>query len=704
MKTALQGRTVAVATIACAICGSGALGQNDKDRVAMEWKRDPKVVGSRPDAGAPAPPDLPSDLAIAPAAAAQRDEASRLRRPGGAGHDVVDLAMQAAEEVALEAAHEWGWRQYWRAGFARGVHAAIGNDRLGAWDYQEGLRFGRLDPRARVLGDRIANDAAVERASVEAEARVREQFLVLESAPRRDRAGPRGTSPRGTLPASEGPWAIAPIFDDMFGAYPLTSAPGLSREGRRAVEDWRIEPAALARNDRAAGAYDAQWKDPAFAFSVWRDRQGPRSYWSPFTRAQREQFRAVFYDRFQETLGAIDMGPTYSGWRIGFADGWRYGAAVQGEWAYRQGYAKGFDLGVSETAAIAFPYAYERAYSDAYDASFEAWSRTARPEIAGVRLADDNDDGVFEPGERVFVEASVVNYGGAAGSLVLTASGDALDEPATTNVRLPARGPAPAGPALALRLKDRIPSRTRTAVTVAIGDARAESPLYVSRPFVIEGEPTIETDRLAGRVTITMAVSNTSRRESSAVVRIEQFSGPRDSREDDLGVVLAGRSREAAVTFENIPPLDLIRGETRWRASVSRGGKIDDSREIYADPVVTDLSNRDLVDFMLGLARTPRANRADVREARSLMIERLRADWSRAAESSGNPYKRDFESAGAETELGAIIRATKSGRRSFASPEVFAGLDGEIASLVSDLPGAHPLLRKWMKKLAKRLG
>lgn len=44
------------------------------------------------------------------------------------------------------------------------------------------------------------------------------------------------------------------------------------------------------------------------------------------------------------------------------------------------------------------------------------------------------------------------------------------------------------------------------------------------------------------------------------------------------------------------------------------------------------------------------------------------------------------------------------GRRSFASPQVFDGLARDVDALAEDLPGAHPVLRKWMKKLAKRLG
>jgi hypothetical protein len=86
------------------------------------------------------------------------------------------------------------------------------------------------------------------------------------------------------------------------------------------------------------------------------------------------------------------------------------------------------------------------------------------------------------------------------------------------------------------------------------------------------------------------------------------------------------------------------------------------------------------------------------------MMERLRADWERAVDASGNPYRRDFESSGTETVLGELVRATQHGRRSFASPQVFEGLDGDVAELCDRLPGAHPLLRKWMKKLARRLG
>ncbi len=672
------------------------IGLSSGARVPLEWKRDPKAASPRAEPAAPVAPELPAELLIVPGGAGPAAELSRPARPPGHGTDVDGLAMRAGDDMAREAARFWGWREYWRAGFARGVTVALVDPRLGAWDHQEGLRFGRFDPRARALGDRLANEAAEGNADGEAEARVRQQFMELGRDPVRDLAGARGPTRQGTLPGVRGPFAVAPIFDEVFVAYPPARTAGLSRDGRRALDDWRF--------DRSAQAYDAQWRDPAFAFSIWRDRQRRGSPWFRWTSTQREEFRAVFCWRFQATLEAIDLRATYGAWRIGFEDGWRYGAAIQAEWAYRQGYAEGFDLGVEETAAIAFPYAYDRAYGAAYARWFDNWSRSAHPGIGEVRLADESGDGVFEPGERVLVDADVVNYGGGAGAFDLIASGPDLGPTVRSGVRFTGRSRAPEAERLVLRVGDRVPPKTRTALTVALVDARVETQLYVSRPLVFEGSPAIDADRIGGRVTLTFDVANTSRRDARAAVSVVSLDERRDARQDELGVVPADGRRQASVTFTGIHPLDLIGGTARWRASVARGDTIDDEREIRIAPVATDLSNPDLLDFMLALADTPQVSRSDVKDARELMMDRLRADWERATDASGNPYKRDFEASGTETVLGELVRVTDGGRRSFASPQVFDGLDDDVAVLCDDLPGAHPMLRKWMKKLAKRLG
>lgn len=689
---------LAVPFLVAGLAAGAAAGKGVKEpgkRVPLDWKRDPKIAARRAEPAAPAPPELPSELRIVPGGAGPIAELSRTARPPGQSADVYGLAMRAGEDMAHEAGQVWGWREYWRAGFARGVNLALEDPRLGAWDHEEGLRFGRFDPRARALGDQLANEAAEGMAGGAAEARVRQQFMDLAHEPILDRPARRGASPRGGVPDLHGPFGTAPILDEVFAGYPPARTAGLSREGRRALESWRF--------DRSAQAYDAQWRDPAFAFSSWRDRQRRGSPWSRWTNAEREQFRVAFHARFREVIQAIDSRAIYGAWRIGIEDGWRYGAAIQAEWAYRQGYAEGFDAGVGETAAIAYPYAYDRAYTEAYARSFDAWSQTAHPGLGDVRLADENGDGVFEPGERVLVEADVVNYGGGAGVFELTASGGDLGAPVTAGVRFSGRSRAPEAERLSLRIGDRVPLRTRAPITVAILDARVETQIYVSRPLEIEGVPAIDADRLGGRVTLTFDVSNTSRRDARAVVSVVPLEGRREAREDDLGVVPAGDRRHASVTFTGIHPLDLIGGTSRWRAAVSRGDTIDDEREVRIAPVATDFSNPDLLDFMLALADTPQVSRSDVKDARELMMDRLRADWERATEVSGNPYKQDFESSGTKTALGELVRVTDGGRKSFASPQVFDGLGDDVAALCDDLPGAHPFLRKWMKKLAKRL-
>lgn len=703
--SAHRTRLIALVALASVLSGRAAAAHESKDRVKVDWKRDPKVAKRSAEAPAPAPPEVPTDLAVAPATtqAQPRVEPSRIaQRPGEIDPD--DVASRAGEEAAREAARVFGFREYWRAGFGRGVNAALSDSRVGRWDHAEGMRFGRFDPGVRVLGDHLANEAAVGVASSEAEARVRDRFMDLSREPRRDRADSRGRPPEGIVPRFDGPYALEPILGDVFVGYPPIRTPGMSREGRRAIEEWRVEPAYFAREEQRSRSYDARWRDPDAAFARWRERQGRGSYWSRLSPPQRDRFRAVFCDAFESTLRSIDMRSANAAWRSGFDDGWRYGAAIQCEWEYRRGYAQGFDAGVREVASIAFPYAYDRAYSDAYEHWFDEWSRNAHPGLGEVILTEETGDGVFEPGERVQVEVDLVNYGGGPGTFDLIASGSDLGQPATATVRLGGRGRLSEPQRLSVRVADRARPRSRSAVIVTIADARADAALYVSRPLEIDGEPTIDADRLEGRVTLSLLVANTSRRDARAVVRVEPLTGRREAQSDDLGTIPSGGSRRSTVTFDGIHPLDLIGGESRWRASVTRGDRTDDAKDIRIAPVATDLSRPDLLDFMLAMAKLPQVSRSDVRDARALMRDRLRADWERAVDGSGNPYKTDFETEGSVTALGQLVRVTHDGQRTFTSPQVFDGLDREIDALADDLPGAHPLLRKWMKKLAKRVG
>jgi len=697
---------VRVAVAACCLGGlaSGAVSAHEaRDRVAIDWKRDAKAAGRRVEAPVPAAPELPQELAIATAPAAHV-AASRVPGPPGGRPDLDPQASRAGEEAAREASRVYGFREYWRAGFARGLDAALDDPRLGGWDREEGRRFGRSDPRARELGDHIAREVAQGTADGQAEARVRERFMDLSREPRRDRADARGKPPEGLSPRFEGPFAREPVLDDVFTDTPCERTPGLSRDGARALGEWRVQPSFFAHGDRFARSYDAGWKDPAAAFERWRRVQSRGSTWSRLSPGDRDRFRATFCDRFEATLRSIDPRGARNAWRIGYEDGWRYGAAIQAEWAYRRGYAEGFDQSVRETAAIAFPYAYDQAYGDAYEHWFDEWSRNPHPGIAAVRLADENDDGVFEPGERLTAEVELVNYGGGPGTFDVIASGAALGPPAKVSVPLGGRGRLPGAERFPLRVADRVPPRTRGSVIVTVADARLDTPLYVSRPLEMDGAPEIDLDRLAGRVTLSVLVQNTSRRDAEAVVRFAPSTGAREPQDAALGTIPSGGSRRASVTFTGIHPLDLIGGTSVWRATVARGATTDDEKEIRIAPVATDLSNPDLMDFMIALAAMPGVSDNDVRDSRALMMDRLRADWERACDASGNPYKRDFDSEGTETVLGELVRITQRGRRSFVSPQVFDRLGHDIDALADDLPGAHPLLRKWMRKLAARVG
>jgi hypothetical protein len=695
---------VVIATLAAADPGNGnglAKG-HDKQRqrpapVDLDWKRDTKARGPKDEAPEPSTPSVPEDIKVVVVV----QGAPRVAVPKGTATDTVpDRAARAADEMATEAVRVWGFRQYWRAGFANGFDQAMHDPRVAASEHAEGLRYGHLDPRALLTGQQLAQDDAGDQAQQAAEGRVRDQFMDLARMPQRDRE----PAFRPSAPAWAGAvFATAPVIDAVFTAMPLSAAP-LSRDGRAALEGWSVQPAVLARGEGRPQVYEATWKDADRAFAVWRDRQGRSSFWARLSSSDRDRFQSIFVASFPQALSDCDLNGAYAGWRVGFSDGWRYGASVQGEYAYRQGYAEGFDAGVRDAAAIAWPFAFRHAYAGAYDSAFSRWSTTPQPAVAAVRVIDANDDGVTEPGERILVEADLVNYGGAAGTFDVRASGRDLEGDASRSVTLRARSKASLDRPLDLHVDAGTPNRTDSVVTVSVGEDRFDTTLHVTHPLVIDDGTEVSADYLGGRVRLDVEIRNLSRRDLEGVLRASSVGRDTGRLQDAPVRIAAGRSTRASLTADDLRPLDLIGGHAQWRLTVDRERGTDDERVLGPQEVATDLGSRDLLLYMVDLARNARAPRQDVAEARALFLDRIRADWERACAADGNPYKRDVENGSATTALGDLARTVKGERRSFASRDVFDGLGDDIASFAEELPGAHPLLRKWMKKLAKQIG
>ena len=133
------------------------------------------------------------------------------------------------------------------------------------------------------------------------------------------------------------------------------------RDGRMAGRAGRLSPDPIVRR-----ALTMPSGDPGRAFAAWRERQSRGSAFWRLPPPERERFRAAFNEQFESAIRSTDTRLLDDAWRIGFADGWRYGAAVQSGEAYRRGYAEGFDAGVGRRRRSPAPYAYERAYNQAY--------------------------------------------------------------------------------------------------------------------------------------------------------------------------------------------------------------------------------------------------------------------------------------------------------------------------------------------------
>ncbi|MBD3868094.1 MAG: hypothetical protein IFK94_08210 [Acidobacteria bacterium] len=624
--------------------------------------------------------------------------------PSQKGLDPVALqADRAARRMAEELAGTTGWVEYYRVGWFRGMNRALKDRSLGDWDRIQGFETGVRDREARRTGLDLGRTRAEEMAATAAAEQVEAQFRDLNRDPMFD---PRPITPRFQ---AEGLFAQRPELDELSLDVPVLSLAAFADRERRqrfrkGFDGWDVNPDRLRQIDRFEQFHDGDWADPARAFRLFKRSSRNSAIFRRMDEADRIRFRqrflvsfsawlGRFYDRFQEPAFAH-----------GFDDGWEYGAWLQYEISFREGFADGFDQAVRSAADASFQRTWGRAFNRFYEASFDDWMSSVRPVIVDLQLEDGDRDGVFEPGESLDAFFTLANLGGGSGERTLNLRGRVLDRPRERTVRFQGRGRVNDLPPLTIRIADDVPVRTRGRLELTLAGESKSTDLLVARPLQFEGGWRIDSrDALRGVTVVDVQIANRSRKPVTGSLGIVEFSGDAGSANRDLGQVAAGEVREVRFRLDGLDPLDILSGELRLSFQAADGVVVHDGLDIRFPNLAVDLGNDDLVTLMLRLASDPSASRRDVDRARSLMLERMKADWRIVARGRNNPYKQDFRNGKSGTAMGELVRRTAEVRGAMVRPEIIVDLGDDLIALSRELPGAHPFLRKWFRKLAAKI-
>lgn len=653
---------------------------------------------TRPRVKKPVERPVPENLIIV------KREAPAPAGPRQKGTDPVAVeATRAARQMAERLAANEGWVEYYRVGWFRGMNRAMNDRSLGDWDRTQGFAVGVRDREARRTGRDLGLLRAEELAGQSAADQVEAQFRDLARDPV---FNARSVAPRFQ---AEGLFAPRPVLDELLLDLPALSLAVFADRDRRerfrkGFDDWDIGPDRLRRMDRFEQFHKRDWADPVQAFRRWKRSSRNAAILRRLNEGDRVRFRERFlasftfwlprfYDRFQE--------PAFS---AGFDDGWEYGAFVQFEFAFREGVADGFDQAVRSAADASFQRNWGRAFNRFYEASFDDWMNSVRPAIVDIRLEDGDRDGVFEPGEELDVFYTMANLGGGFGELDLSLKGKLLDRPRLKSVRFDGRGVVDNLEPLQMRIAGDIPVRTRGKVILALAGERLSADLLVARPLQFEGGWRIDSrDALRGVTVVDVQIANRSRKPVTGSLGIVEFSGDGGSANRDLGQVAAGEVREVRFRLDGLDPLDILSGELRLSFQAADGVVVHDGLDIRFPNLAVDLGNDDIVTLMLQFATDRSVPQRDVDRARALMLERMKVDWRIVARGRKNPYKRDFREKNAETAMGELVMRTAELRGARVRSDVLVDLGDDLTALSRDLPGAHPFLRKWFRKLVKQI-
>ena len=603
-------------------------------------------------------------------------------------------AVRSARRAARRAVAEVGQANYFRVGLYQGLRIALNSDLLGELDYRAGLRDGRRDPEARRLAELLAVEQAANQAIDLAESQVERMYRDLARSPQFDPILPR------VNPIAPGPQFDRPRLAELLNEFPLLDSLGRQQELRLFLVGWDWDAARLYSCSDYNDFYAADWDGAGRALN--RFKRERRAQLVRLPTVQQRRLENIFLSSFASEIGR-QSARLDRAWERGRDAGFAHGVDVRREFDYRNGFADGFERALERKHARLFlerlPVEFDRAYADAYD----RWENSVVTEIGAVRMFDISGDDVIEPGEAVVFDVELINYGGRSGSVDVQIVGEALQSDASTVTELPARTRLFRSGLLEAVIDPALAPRSRVALALLAADQRRSVELLVRRPLEIEaGSVRIQNVGLDGRVDVEFELRNISLIDRPAELSVVA-SGRHSADvvvERSFDRIDAKASQPVRLSLAGLKPIDLVGGDVRLELVVRQAGQLQDRLRRGVSGTATDLRSQDLarlLDQMLDRGTT--LDQAD--RMRELWIARLRVDWKANVRARGNPYKRDYKRGGELTALGELVRLTEDANN--AEPALISGLSNDVMRLAGELPGAHPLLRKYVKRLARQL-
>ena len=607
-----------------------------------------------------------------------------------AGDRLERSAVTTARRAAERAVERDGLPNYFRVGLHQGMRAALSDDLLGVVAYEAGRRDGRGDREARLQGRELGLAEAMQQASALADEAVEIAFRQLDHAPIFD-AQPLNAPALVIDYATE-----RPLLDVFFDQRPLGQFIA-ARDLSAWVDGWGWDARRLAACADYNDFYVTDWTRATQALNRWQRRHRAELSRLPIVAQRRLENR--FLLAYERTLDRADRRLARA-WERGQDLGWAYGAALQSDRQFKLGFADGFDRTVVRHAQRAFDRSFATEYANAYAAAFQQWETQAVVEIVAVRLFDEDGDDVFEPGESISLDLELVNFGGAAtvttpqllGNGLLDVRGDALRVAARTQTFQEATLQAAIDPTAR--------PRTTLKLGVAVDDAVRDLDLQVRRPLeMIAGSLRMMPRGLEGRLRVEIDVQNISLRDRPMELLLSTRGVTAEQRQQ-APLLAAKERRMVQFELEALPQLDLIAGDLGLDLALQSDGVLQDQLRRNVPGTALDLSSGELSALFQQMLDQG-ASIVEADRMRELWLQRLRVDWRASVRARGNPYKRDFKGRGTQTALGDLVQlAAMTGT---AGDPLLVGLEDDVMRLARDLPGPHPLLRKYVRRLAKRL-
>jgi hypothetical protein len=242
-----------------------------------------------------------------------------------------------------------------------------------------------------------------------------------------------------------------------------------------------------------------------------------------------------------------------------FPKGYYIGEAVGLSMAFQTGQIQEYNYRYQKDSIATYKDVYSRVYENTFESKFKERMNSAQPEVEGLVIAGDVNDGILRAGEKVAAQLVIANYGGAAKKVTISIYGDLAGSSKTMEYNLPALKRVTVTTDYLAQVATNKNPRERVQLGARVDSIARPINLEINNIVEIRGLKISELDAVEGTATVQVQLLNPSTATNPQSHQLKlSIAGHTSSMTETVEPLKGGERKLVQFSVTGVDPLLLI--------------------------------------------------------------------------------------------------------------------------------------------------